>query len=272
MTTHDNPEYGQPNYLYANLRNLGPNVARAVSIDFWIAPASVGLAWPADFTYVGRISTANLPVGSSQVGPLTWNPPPPMPSDHYCFYVRVTSPQDRITFAETADVGVNAQNSNNLVWRNINVVNMHSSTSVTFLVRNIGKEDGDVDLAIDIPKELLAAGQAEIALSRGLERAWPEERRKAEGLESLRARYAHAQDEKVDGYPVPPPYRLKSPKVVLRGFRLKRRQAEPVVMTFRSPSKARASFDVHVVERIADKPVGGILYIVRTGEPEGRKR
>ena len=156
LTIHQNPEFGQENFIYANIRNdlAGTAATKAISLDFWLAPAATGLAWPTNFTYVGRISVPNLGIGEvRQVGPLAWMPPNPMPSDHFCFYVRVVSPQDPITFAETADVGSNAANSNNLVWRNINVVNILSSRSVTFLARNIERKAAPVDSDFHRPGE-----------------------------------------------------------------------------------------------------------------------
>lgn len=77
-STHGDPEFGQVNYLYANLRNASPVTVHATSIDVWVALASTGLSWPDDFSYVGRFSVPNLgPTRCARWGP--WNGTRPRP-------------------------------------------------------------------------------------------------------------------------------------------------------------------------------------------------
>jgi hypothetical protein len=97
MTTHENPEFGQTNYLYATLRNASAVDVAATTVGFWIASAAVGLTWPSNFEYVGQLAVPNMGPGEvRQIGPLAWDPPSPAPSSHFCMYVRVDSPQDPI--------------------------------------------------------------------------------------------------------------------------------------------------------------------------------
>jgi hypothetical protein len=123
-TDHQNPEFGEQNALYVELRNRSDNEsAKATSIDIWITRASAGLHWPADFNYVGRLPAPNLAAGSSRVvGPLLWTPPRPDPSNRFGFYVRVVNPQDPITIVETANVENSARQSNNIAWKKIDIV------------------------------------------------------------------------------------------------------------------------------------------------------
>lgn len=285
MTSHQNPEYGQVNYLYANIRNATSVDVKAVSIDVWLAPASTGLSWPSSFEYVGRFSVPNLP-GSAvqQLEPLEWNPPPPTPSDHYCFYVRVMSPQDPITYTETSSVSNNARNSNNIVWRNINVVDLMSSRSVALLVRNVERDNADVDIIVQVPEKFLEHGEVLIRLSPELEKCWSgkheaESPIEAKGLIPL-PQYRVAGEryqiykselepqELLDRVPLPT-YKITTPATKLLGFKMEPGQAEPLVLTFRSSQRTKASYDVHIMERIGDEIVGGVLYIVRTGYREG---
>jgi hypothetical protein len=275
MTTHQNPEYGQVNYLYANIRNASAVDVKATSIDIWAGSAALGLVWPNNFIYVGRFSVPNLVSGEvRQVGPLEWNPPPPAPSDHYCLYMRVASPQDPITFVETSSVWTNAMNSNNIAYRNIIVVDLLSSRSVTLLARNIERKEADVDLLIQIPREFLRTGQVYLRLSPELEKRWPQKYRKVEGLISLEKFYGvvgKREQKPSEGEAKDPEdqlttlYQITAPVVALRGFRMEPHQAERVTVIFRSDQREKASFDVHVVEQIHGKTIGGILYIVRTG-------
>lgn len=271
-TTHQNPEFRQQNYIYANIRNnlARTSAAKAVSIDFWLAPASTGLTWPDDFRYVGRISVPNLRPGEvRQVGPLAWMPPSPEPSDHFCFYVRVVSPQDAFTFAETEDVSANASGSNNLVWRNVNVVDILSSRSVTFLARNTARKAAPVDLTFEIPEKFLRDGEVYLRLSPELERRWPAQYRKVEGLAPSN-KYGGGQPERAGGKEKQgelstKPYRITGPVVVLRGIVLEPRQAEPLTLTFNSARKEKNEYEVNVVQQAEGKVVGGIVYFVRTG-------
>jgi hypothetical protein len=277
LTAHENPEFGQVNSLYANIRNASAVTIGISGIDVWFGAAATGLSWPEDFNYLGRIAVPNLgPAEVRQVGPLAWDPPPPTPSDHYCLYVRVTSPQDPITIAETANVGSNTSNSNNIVWRNLNVVDLLSSSTVTFLVRNIDKRDADVELAFSIPEDFLRRGEVRLGLSPELERRWPEKQRKrTKGLVSLADGYRVARAEQAEKRGVegkegseaetlPPPYRITEPRVALQGLRMDPRQAEAVRLTFESSHRARSSYEVEVSQKVRGKTVGGITYVVRT--------
>jgi hypothetical protein len=285
MTGHQNPEFGQPNYLYMNLRNLSvTETAEATSMDVWLAPASTGLSWPDDFSYVGRHTVPNMGAASiRQVGPLQWNPPNPMPSDHFCFYVRVVNPQDPVTFAEVSSVGTNARNSNNLVWRNINVVDILSTTSVTFLARNLSGDDADIDIELSIPDELLQDGTVGIALSETLMDSWQRNKGKSEGLSAKKViRVANvpglpALDDpelaEVPGEPKTYPYkvtRVTNSKAAFRGIRLQGRQDGAITLAFSSAIKQKKIYTVDVVQRQNGKIVGGIRYLVRTGYKSGR--
>ncbi|MGD2116495.1 MAG: hypothetical protein PVG07_15680, partial [Acidobacteriota bacterium] len=187
MNGHQNPEYGQENYLYADVRNRSPEeTVHAASVDVWIAQASTGLSWPDDFRFLGRFPVGNLgPDSVRRIGPLPWEPPMPDPSSHFCLYVRATSPQDPITFEETDRLPTNAANSNNIVWRNVNVVNLQSSRTVTFLVRNVRPEAAAVDLSVRIDPALLEAGRVALHLPTELHERWPGRDRPVPGTERL---------------------------------------------------------------------------------------
>lgn len=284
LTGHENPEFGQENYLYANLRNLSAtDTVEAISIDIWIAQASTGLAWPNDFSYVGRFPVASMTPGEvRQIGPLPWFPPNPMPSDHFCFYIRVQSPQDPITFAEVPTVGTNARNSNNIAWRNINVVDLASSRTVTFLVRNISREQTPVDLEINIPEEFLGIGAASIELPAKFEVALAERHGSASGIGEpsfvLPRPLQNPELDKIDREtnealepkPIPQPRRvLTGPKVFLPGPAMAPGETAVIRLIFGSDQRNKASYDVHVVQKVGGETVGGILYTVRTGYAEG---
>lgn len=277
---HQDPEFGQENYLYATIRNLSAtDITRATTVDVWIAQAATGLAWPDNFTFVGRFPVANLTAGEVRtVGPLAWMPPAPAPSDHFCFYIRATSPQDPITFAEGASVSNNTRNSNNIAWRNVNIVDLASDRTVAFQVRNIAKERARIDLVIEIPEAFLEIGRAFVQLPPAFERALIERRESVRGV----AKAAHVRvhpwetreldrvgdEELILREPKPRQqirYQLTGPRIHIPGPVMAPGEAATMRLTFGSDQREKASYDIHVMQRDGEEIVGGILYTVRTG-------
>lgn len=285
-----NPEFGQTNYLYARVRNSSATQdVKATTVDAWIGTLAIGLVWPDAFTKVGRFHVPNLAPGEVRiVGPIEWQPPA---VGHYCMYTRVQSSQDPITFTETTSVWTNANNSNNIAYRNMSIVDLASSKSISFLVRNIMKDDEDVDIVIDVPKELLEIGEVQMKMSPELDSIWPLKNRQVPGLVQLKDRYQIIRTfEMPEGmkskYPMTeikgvelqnkrvgsqqserrlPIYKVGAENTVLRGVRMKPKQAERMTVTFGSKQAKKAVYHVHVTQRVKGKTVGGILFVIRTG-------
>ena len=212
---------------------------------------------------------ANLNVATQQVGPLQWFPPDPTPSDHFCLYARLQSPQDPITFAETANLDTNARNSNNIIWKNVNIISM-SANAAAFQVRNLMKEDRDVDIEVRIdPKFLAAGGTIGATLSPDLEERWTK-KGKAEGFE-IRKRPKPPHDPRVD---VDRPdastieFHARNERAAIRGIPMHGREAAQARMTFTlgNEPKGAEEYKVEIVELIDGQEVGGIAYILRPGE------
>ncbi len=119
---HQNPEYGQPNAIYGYLRNRGTNTPQNVRVEYWLANAATGLNWPANWTFVGAVyANAPAPGGAVVLPPVMWTPPN---IGHYCMVSRIVTAQDPMTFPEGTNISLNTQNNNNIVWRNLNIVNL----------------------------------------------------------------------------------------------------------------------------------------------------
>lgn len=285
LTDHENPEFGQTNYLYANIRNKSAVEVKSTAIDAWIGTLAIGLVWPDAFVYVGRFDVPNLAPGETrQVGPLAW---PPKEVGHHCMYMRVSSPQDPITFTETSSVWTNAMNSNNIAYRNMEIVDLTSSKSVSFIVRNTKKNDADLDIVIDIPDELLARGEVQMMLSPELEKRWPKQHRDIKGLDVPKDRHyivrgpdlnnerpqtanmaKAAKGERVQprGAEIRLPiYRISANKLVLKAVHMKARQAEKMTLIFGSRQTEKARYEVHVTQMTDGKVQDGIVFLVRTG-------
>jgi hypothetical protein len=141
---HQNPNGEQGNYVYVRVRNRGCTGAAAQSgtLKLYWAKASSSLSWPAPWD--GSITSPALMGGllgshavtviggSTQIVEFPWTPPDP--SDyaafgadkaHFCLLARIeTSPTAPfgMTTPETGNLYANVQNNNNIVWKNISIV------------------------------------------------------------------------------------------------------------------------------------------------------
>lgn len=146
---HEDPEFGQTNYVYVKLHN-GASTAQTGQVDLRFAHAATGLGWPAFWTPVsGSPLSVTIPAYSSIVVEIPWANVPINPNPHYCMVARWLSASDPMTFAETVDINYNTRQNNNIVWRNMNVVNIFDMPQdVEFIFRNIKKEKALLALAL----------------------------------------------------------------------------------------------------------------------------
>lgn len=160
-TDHQNPEYmalsGNYNYVYVRVRNRGciPSPAISNGIELRWAKAGTNLTWPNYWdgsitspALIGNlISTQaipSIPAGSSTVIEFAWQPPNPadyvgLGSDpifwadepwHFCLLARINTSQDPMTIAETSNLNSNVKNNNNIVWKNLTVVDLNPNNIV----------------------------------------------------------------------------------------------------------------------------------------------
>jgi hypothetical protein len=134
---HQNPIFGQLNYVHVELRNRSTSVAGVnIPVKMYWAHASVGLSWPTDWHLIGTAYLPNLAASAATDVVLPWDPPG---LGHYCLLSRIDTSEDPMTFAEVADIGTNTRNNNNIAWRNVNIVMMLRAPflqSVQFIYRN----------------------------------------------------------------------------------------------------------------------------------------
>ena len=188
---HENPEYrtlgGSPNYVYVRVRNRACSGTQSGTVKLYWAKASSGLSWPSPWD--GSVVSPALmgsPIGSAPVSvaggedeivSFAWSPPSPgdyaifgADQHHFCLLSRIetsmTAPYGMST-TETTDLYANVQNNNNIVWKNISVVDDLPGTarSTGFTVANFGKKHQEMSLHFKIAREerdLLKWGQVMI--------------------------------------------------------------------------------------------------------------
>ncbi len=151
--THQNPEHGVTNYVYVRVRNRGFLASAGASdlLKVYWAKASTGLSWGYPWLGANNIcgsnivpigspigapqAIASIPSGSSTIFVFPWAPPKPADyvpcfgtdASHFCLLARIeTNPVSPfgMTFPETANLWNNVKNNNNIVWKNISVVDV----------------------------------------------------------------------------------------------------------------------------------------------------
>ena len=132
---HNDPEFGVTNWVYVKLHN-GNAAVQNGTLELHIADASVSLTWQAGWTLVASIP-ANLAGSSTTILEHEWtNVPLPTASSHYCMIARWVSATDPMHTVEGSNIGINVRENNNIVWRNLNVVDLDA--------------DGDSEVAMGI--------------------------------------------------------------------------------------------------------------------------
>lgn len=254
---HENPVTGQTNFLYATLRNTSGTPQRNVyaEVAVYIANASTGLSWPADFAMLPdsrQMITLNLEPGQvTQIGPLPWTPPSPSPSDHWCIYIRVLSVQEAPA-VEGPVVDTNVANSNSIAWRNLKIVNPGEKMMSSFIVRNIRREGEELALEVITAPELMQAGRVVVTLDARLQRA--AEKPVLRGAEDLgRGRFL-----------------LREPQAILAGFKLPPRGEGAAVITLEGVREGGPTGDIIVVQRSRAGIDGGVT--LRVAKPARKRR
>lgn len=247
---HENPVTGVTNYLYATIRNDRPGAARNVyaEVAVFIANASTGLSWPTDFTMLPesrQLITLHLEPGQvTDIGPLPWIPPSPVPSDHFCLYIRVLSVQEA-PLVEGTNVDANVANSNSIAWRNLKVVATASAKkSAKFIVRNIRERGEALALQVEVTPELFRAGRVLARLDAPLQRALARGQGRAEGLRKE----------------APGVFILTSPKARIEGLSLRAREQGAAVIELAGSTPVEG--EVQVTQVSAAGVDGGVTLRV----------
>lgn len=153
---HQNPEYDplEPNYAYVKVRNKACSSSSGnEELKLYWAKANTALSWPlhweGNLTVIDsngeevlmgdEIGTLNIPalgIGESTILEFEWYVP--NPDDymninnnnpwHFCLLARIVSNADPMTFPEEEFITDNVKNNNNIVWKNLTIVDIVPNT------------------------------------------------------------------------------------------------------------------------------------------------
>lgn len=273
---HQNPEFGQTNFVYVTLRNNGPlapvgNVANG-TLHVYYTGSGGAAVWPNDWALIGTVTGVSLAAGATQEFMVPWTSVPA--PGHYCLLSRWVSPtQDPMTLAEVTGSNTlnNTRWNNNLAWKNINVVNLTPfapASEFDFRLRNLLRDaHSPARLEVRIPGRTTASflerGQLFLTLPPEL---WDRWQRQGTGFEVVEERTV----------------RIVNPSgAVLEGLTLDPDGAHHVKVRFAAQltSADQGSFQVEVVQHSASaenpdavEEAGGVRFDITLGQqPDTRK-
>jgi len=132
---HENPEFGQLNYLCIRVKNKGGNTALNTTVKAYWANPSTGLAWSDPALGASQWTEINsspkimssIISGSDEIVEMSWSPPN---VGHFCLVARIDNASD-VLIGEGSDINYNTRYKNNIAWRNVNIVDLSGKTGIT---------------------------------------------------------------------------------------------------------------------------------------------
>lgn len=227
---HEDPEYyanpANQDYVYVRIRNRGCVASTGTEqVTLHWAKAATALAWPNNwngsiltstgFPLGGLIGTAPLPViqpGNATILTFPWNPPNPAdyvgglttdPSlfwaeepHHFCLLSRIVASSDPISI-EVSSVSDNVNNNNNIVWKNVSVVDIPGNIAggtfhngATVLVGDAWDDGGVYNIEFANPtyiteNRVTEEAEIKITLDAPLWEKWEQAGYQSEGIEII---------------------------------------------------------------------------------------
>lgn len=278
---HQNPEYRPPgspsNYVYVRVRNLGCSGTASGTLKLYWAKASTGLSWPSPWD--GSVTTPALmggmigsqPVsvaaGDDEILIFPWMPANPADyasfgadQSHFCLLARIetsTTAPYGMTFPETTNLYANVQNNNNIVWKNITVVDEvpGSGRLATVILANFGDEIERASLVFVTPKRehpsIFDWGQVFVEVPPDLIKRWKEERDDIVGIRRF--------DETT--------FQVLKAGAILGIFELSPGELHTIRVRFvpaqKHPLGVRV-FALDLMQKVKDRVVGGLRFILKS--------
>lgn len=258
---HENPEAGQPNYVYVKLHN-GGSTAASGNLQVYITTASTSTTWPTGWTMIANIPVSGFAAHSTTVVEGSWTP---TVTGHFCLMARWVSTADPMTFAETWDINYNTRQNNNIIWRNVEIVDFldHLNVRASLQVHNANPARATVARleirphANEVDSSFIRLGQVEVALDERLLAVWKAGGAKGTGFTATK-----------DGFLLTDPAGATFENLALDpGF------VATMDLSFtRNEGTPRAQYYLGVLQYEdgrGDAPVGGVSYEIHTDRDAG---
>ncbi len=208
---HQNPEFGSATtVVYVRVRNRGCSGSASGTVKLYWAKASTGLSWPSPWDgsvtapalMGGAIGSQPISVsaGDDEILAFPWAPPNPADyasfgadRGHFCLLSRIeTGPAPGYGMAspETADLVANVRNNNNIVWKNITVVDdVSGGRTSAAIIGNFGEQRQKARLVFTTPEDervsIFEWGQVWFDTTKEFELLWKRSDFAGEGIERM---------------------------------------------------------------------------------------
>lgn len=186
---HQNPISGRENFIYVKVHNGGP--ATSGKLDVRVANATLGLSWPGSWATLpsGPVTVA-LAADATRIVEVPWTP---SGLGHFCFIARWDSASDPMTTPEGSDIEANVRSNNNIIWRNVQIIDLgaESSAEAAFDVPGVGAGRSFVLAIRPVPTRhpagrhlphFMSFGRMTVTLDDRLTQAWKRASYRGEGL------------------------------------------------------------------------------------------
>lgn len=242
QTTHQNPEFGQKNYVYARVHNINCNTLNVNATLSWCLQS----AWanPASWNTIDTVTINNFGSGESKVISTSWTTVPA--PGKYCLHTVLNAPGD------PANADGRAYMDNNKVQINVDVEDNVPGWTKNFhwLIENGLNELARVDLVIEKLKFLGLLDPPKLTLEIPLDLKFNR---------LIGGRLKESADGRI--IEISP----KTQRAVLQGVVLKPREKKEAILSVAMSKRMKLgeSVVVKVSEQIKGREMGGIVFNTR---------
>jgi hypothetical protein len=253
---HQNPDAGQLNYVYVKMHN-GGSTAASGNLEVYITTASTSTSWSGGWTMIANIPVSGFAAHSTKIVEGSWTP---TVTGHFCLMARWVSTADPMAYTETTDINYNARQNNNIIWRNVEIVDFLDQLNIraSLQVRNIDTVRATTARleirphAEEVATSFIKLGQVEVTFDERLLEVWKAGGSKGSGFRETK-----------DGFLLTDPagatfenLNLGPDFTGVLGMSFTRNEATP-----------RAQYYLGVMQYEAgrgDAPIGGVSYEIHT--------
>jgi Abnormal spindle-like microcephaly-assoc'd, ASPM-SPD-2-Hydin len=248
-----NAEAGQDNYIYLRVHNKGTSPSSGTARVYWSRPST--LPSPTSWEMIDTIGIPSVSPGSvAVVGPVVWASDAMPGLGHYCFVGVIDTegepPVNLAAIRTWMDFDNLIRSSNNVTWRNFDVVDLIQGATVTekFDIRGWPRVALHSDLKLDL-SEVPRSARVYLRVNRRM--AMPA---RTENLQVV----AERQDHRV--------YRAEPGRVCsLFSIPLQPSDSSTAALELTIPERVMP-FRLHVVQEIEGREMGRITRLMAMGQ------